>query len=464
MTACVVKIHTKYKKERKAAKGSKGKRMKKKYAILAMCIAVSGMGIVPVHADGIEDPEGLVDAYLKEERSNYNMEGTVSMGVKVASEGVTVEIPVDISLDMDVAGDNMHGEVGVKMEVAGQSMDENFEMYAEKDGSIMSTYLDLDGSWQCSLSNVSETPGFSSASEISEINWTGFEEKEDAYELTTDFSEIKDSLGTEADGIMDEFASSLGSGSSDILDSLGNGEVVYSFDKDTLDLLSVDMEGLEGKTETEISGSSVDLSFTLSMDIDFSDFGKVSEDDVKVPDAVKEEATGEHEGTDPSETETSETEASMGRSSFGAYNGTTLTSGPNVWSVFADDGWAWDMGDDEDGTYSFAAAKNEKYEGATLYVYNKDSSSARMADIEENGFYGYDLEYDGNDEIPFSFDGIKFGDPEETITEILGDPTDEYTVDAEYRTIYYEADDYSYSVRFTIENDRMTAVSVSFLN
>ena len=76
----------------------------------------------------------------------------------------------------------------------------------------------------------------------------------------------------------------------DMIKSAADSEMVYVFDDD-LNMTKFTIKDMKLKTSMEQDGYSMDIEVELNATVECSDFGKVDEDDVKVPDEVVDEAS-----------------------------------------------------------------------------------------------------------------------------------------------------------------------------
>lgn len=276
----------------------------------------------------------------------------------------------------------------------------------------------------------------------------------------------------------------------EFLDEWEKAEVVYVFDKDFY-LQTVDVEGCEFSTTVKEDGMEMDVSVSLALSFEFSDYGQIEEGDVEVPQKVIDEAvssvtmglndsdanvdidwgSGEDDpvpggdidgpGTSaddvPSHTEESRPATTPGKNTnvavsdrLGSLNGVTITTQGDVFeTTFGADGWEWDG---EEG-YSFVVCENSKYEDAELYLYNETRTDTTWNDISTYGSYGYSIDCSFSDSHPaMTWGGITFGATADDVISVYGQP--DYTYSGDMFTTYEYDIDSDTEITFYVYPDR----------
>lgn len=400
----------------------------------------------------------VIERYsAKETEANYNMSGTLTMEIGMDAQGMSVAIPIDLEFDMDMAGKAAHGDMVMSASFMGESMKESAEMYIS-DGKVYMYDSDLE-CWTVSDSDFESNVDGIFAAGLFETAELVVDKKAKTYTVNQSFGDfmenddLKDTFEESAGGVTDMFDMD----EDDIEAAFQDAVVTYVFDTDC-NLLSVALDGCSYKDEVSEDGVTAEVYLNLGFDFDFSKFGEIDEDDVTVPKSVKNEAIDDSDtdsgimdsfggdndvsATVPdeplvpdapsipstpglSESENSPSVTVAGSDVLGAYKGTPITSSANSWSMFESDGWVFD---NEDGEYSFMSCVNDKYEDASLYVYNKDADDTTRSDITDYGFYGYDIDVSWSDNKPdMTFNGLTWGASDSDVTSAYGTPDYTYT-------------------------------------
>ena len=389
-------------------------------------------------------------AEAQKDLESCHIDGKMNMDINLNSpNGVSMSMPYGIEISMDTGKKSAHAVSNVKGTVLGVSQTNKVETYYDIENG--KAYSKQDGSTAWIESN--EKIPIDSLIDTGDVGKSfpeGAELKaeDDKYVIKVDAKDLK------------EFDSYIGM--DDSVGSLGEikvegGDVEYEFDASTYYLIKVTIDDLK------MSGNNSDVNYdaTVNYDIDISEHNEVSEDKYTIPKDVTENTTKESgqsslfPGTNAEtptteapieETPTTEAPATEAPSTsqgetgiavddkYGAINGIPLTTGPNVFSkTFATDGFEID--ESSDNQYSFSVCKNPKYENLNLYVFQKDSLSdnCNKAEIEKNGFYGYEIDASGISDMGsrpnMSWNGVTWGDSYEKIEQQYGKPSDTYDSD-----------------------------------
>lgn len=426
----------------------------------------------------------VVEKYqaLMEETKNYHADMEMEFGISAKGEGVTVDLPITMEVSADVLDDNLHGDMKMTMEFMGQKIDQKAEIYSVRDGRHTSTYLlDEDvGEWTVSEDENSADTTVS----ISGIDPAAFEDAEMEYDKEKGTYTITQSLGDFAEAgdtyelLADAYsgmAEMMNMDPDDFMDEWGSADVIWVFD-DEFYLQSMDVDGCEFSDTIKEDGIEMDVSVSLMLSYEFSDYGKIRDKDVEVPDDVIESAvpsetvvpeiveepvtkTDEAEPENPDqdedivfeepldpdfsqepiqqeETQPGEEPAKAeepvkttpvaGNDQFGSINGKGFTLQGDPWTMFADDGWV--LGLDDDGEYSFKTADNGAYPDAQLYVNNEAMDHVTAEDIRTNGIYGYTVDFLWSEgkRPNMTWNGVTFGASVADIQAAYGEPYSTY--------------------------------------
>lgn len=456
--------------------------MKKKFLALslaaAMCFSLAGCAIdISLPGKSAKDAGEVVAGYmaLMEESVNYHVDMDMDFEIAAKGDGVTIELPIGMGLSVDVMDGNMHGDMAMVIEfMNSMSMDEKAEIYVEQGRRSTTSYMydEADGYWTVSEDNdngASAAAGFSGmdADDFKDAEME-YDKKAGTYTITQSFADFA-VTGDTYDILEDVYggmAEMMEMDPDEFLDEWEKAEVVYVFDKDFY-LQTVDVEGCEFSTTVKEDGMEMDVAVSLALSYAFSDYGEITEKDVKVPDEVIDEAvpsltldlededfnvdisTGEgdidwdDEEThfeepldpgftyDPEEEQGSESAAEdvprTDGDQLGSLNGQAFTLNGDPWTMFANDGWVLSL--DNDGEYTFAEASNGSYPDALLYVNDEDMEDVYAEDIRTYGIYGYTVDFlwcESAKRPAMTWNGITFGATVEDVKAAYGEPDYEY--------------------------------------
>ena len=264
--------------------------MKKLSAVLlsmAMVVSLTGcsMDFSSMFAKKPQNAEQLLEKVVTTDNANVDMNMELSM--EMSAEGLSMTIPIKMNMNMDVAGDNGHGNMSMSMSFMGQKEDVDMEMYYA-DGYFY--YYDEDtDTWYKSDAesmpmNLAQTNGKLDPKyfENAEFN---YDKESDTYTLKQTMEEFMKSdegnaamLNSMGDSLDDEMTQSM-------IEQLGKGSVVYTFDN-KYHLIGLHTEDCSFSTDEE--NYSMSVSYDIEMTL--SNINQISEDDVKLPKKVKEDA------------------------------------------------------------------------------------------------------------------------------------------------------------------------------
>ena len=230
------------------------------------------------------------------------MDMNLSVNVVMSSDGTEFEMPITLKGDMEIAKDAGHGNMEMSMEMMGEAEDMSYELYTVEDGENIVVYsCDKETEEWIKSSSEGASMDASALNEILEndvFKDADLSYKNNEYTMTVPISNL-----LESEYIKDKMSNLSGSASSlgfdedmikEIIESVGKSDIVYVFDDD-LNMTKVSIKDMEFETSTE-EEYSMDLEIKLDLNIEYSDFGKIDEEDVKVPDEVVDEA--EESGSD----------------------------------------------------------------------------------------------------------------------------------------------------------------------
>lgn len=470
------------------------------------CVLLSGCSIsIPGFGAGVSSASDVINKYgeLMEESVNYHADMNMDIDISADAQGVSMTLPIELDLSADILDGNLHGDMDMRASIMGQEMKQSAEIYVESSRRSSKTYMHESTSdyWTVSEDNEQAEIAFG----FSSLDADAFEDATMEYDkekgIYTVVQEFGDFAGSSSlyDSIEDMYASTTESFSvdpDDILESWEDAEVVYVFDKDFY-LLSVSIDGCDYSDTVTESGTDIDISVSLGLDFEFSDYGKIKDSDVEVPDKVAKSAlpsdtiidteirdneptpsapavsepvpsTPEPETTpyvpaNPEPTNPAPTNPApvvTANDILGSYNGIALTAMGDSWDkIFGADGWEFA---NDDGEYGFMSAENPKYEDAELYVFNYNRKDTTRSDILDKGIYGYEIDCTWASKYPaMTWNGITFGASANDIIAVYGNPG--YTYEGSSFTTYeYDVTD-DIEISFYVSPEKgLQRVSVDF--
>lgn len=451
---------------------------------------------------GPKTAQDVIQKWQDKATVNYSLDGSVSAGIDVSADGMSLSIPVDFTMKGDVVDNSSHMDIAMNMEFMGKKVDLSAETYMDLGASTPIVYAQTveDGEKSDWAYSEMESSDFDISSISNrEIDLDLFADSTMSYDKESktytvvqpvksiiesdNFQDIKDKL-SESDITLDDTVSV-----DDVLDAFSAASVVYVFDSD-FNLTELKTEDMVYSQTVESDGKSLDINVAVDVDIKFDNFGKFKVDDVEVPSDIKDSAVKAEDGdmdipigadddvnTTEDDFETPETldettesvteTPTVGTvSNFGkiTYNDTDISYGNVIpFSVFEQDGWVMDT--TQDGEYTFVVCYNEKYPDMTLELYPAGGfvEKATIADINANGISGYAIEGYQTSAAPIiSINGAKlgsatasdviaiYGEPDYKSIDESGNGSVSYyndTEDAELYMYFYEGVLDSFSVR-----------------
>lgn len=432
--------------------------MKKKLLAVVLTIAVVA-SLLTGCSLGQLSAEDIITKSQEADNSNYRMEGDIGFSLNVAADGedqdgMSIDVPISISFDAEVADGETHGEADMKMSFMGEKATTGMEFYIDGD----TRYICQDGGeWVHSKTDDDFSMRGAMSADCFADAEVVYDKDKGTYTITNTLDKLLENKAFRSamQDAIEASGDSLNSvDSDDLLDGLADGKITLVFDCKTFAMLRCSLEEITVEVPMEQDGVKLTLSLELEMDIKFSDFGEVDEDDVRVPKSVKNSAVDAIDDSDfglgldmgikepaiedpaaPSVAEPTQPAVTVpmqsGADVLGSINGVALVNGCGSWdSTFGADGWQLDV--DSDGKYIFVTASNVKYPDADLYVYSKKNVedfmvNSTIADIKDTGFYGYsvDVAYSSN-KANMTWNGLTFGASAEDIAAAYGAPAFTY--------------------------------------
>lgn len=246
--------------------------------------AVMTLSLASCGGESAKTMEDVVDAYkAHEDAGNYALAGTMNMDIKMSSEGLDLEMPMTVDVDMTVTGDKSHGTAGLSASMMGIDMSEAYEFYT--DGEL--TFMCEDGEWglgsedndamdaanmsqalaseelfkKAELTENRETGGWTAVITGDALAGSGLMDNMLDLSTVEDDAELKESMAAD----------------------LAKGKIIYEFDKDCY-LTSIRMEDMNfSETVTE---DGVESTVELSLRLNFTLSGYGSQEEIVVPEEI----------------------------------------------------------------------------------------------------------------------------------------------------------------------------------
>ena len=403
--------------------------------------------------------EDVITKSQEADINNYRMEGGIDFSLNVTADGegqdgMSIDVPVSVSLDAEVADGKAHGEAAMKISFMGEKATTDVEFYM--DGATRYICQDGDG-WERSEADDDFSVRESISADCFADAEVVYDKDKGTYTITNTLGKLMENKAfrNAMQDAIEASGDSLSSvDSDDLLDGLADGKIALTFDSKTFAMMRCTLEEITIEVPMEESGVKLTMSLELEMDVKFSDFGEVDEDDVRIPKSVKSSAVDTTDDSDfglgldmgvkepaiedpaisPVAEPTQPTVSvpmQAGADVLGSINGVALTNGCGNWdATFGAGGWQLDA--DSDGKYIFVTASNAKYPDADLYVYSKKNVedfmvNSTIVDIKDTGFYGYSIDAAYSSNKPnMTWNGLTFGASAEDIAAAYGTPAFTY--------------------------------------
>lgn len=217
---------------------------------------------------------------------NYHVDMTADMSANFL--GQSISMPIKLALD--VAGDNSHGTMEADLTSIG-SEKMSSELYGEKDGDSYYQYTSAENgdqkSWyKTKQSDANLADQVTSKKILAEAEFSKTEDG--GYQLTIPAEKLLDAMNDS-----DEFSGMLQNMDNEAMkDAISQSKATYTFDKDCRPQklsFSIDYQIDSSGNSTDDQDSSAG-SMKVAFDFDFSNFGGIDAESVKVPEDVKKSA------------------------------------------------------------------------------------------------------------------------------------------------------------------------------
>ena len=476
--------------------------MKKKLIIFITLLSTIGGSLTGCTLPSLTAPktaEDLAQRYASNFTDNFRIKVESDEDVVVSAAGSSEKLKMNTEMNFDINGSLLHGDTKMDIASTQQTSNVNLEMYSDGEN----TWHKTDGGqWEVTSVDADSKLNFGEVDpEIFKGATLDYNKDDGLYIVSLSLKDIdidKNPITSYVNIGDTNLFNGLFS-ENEMLSALNECTLVYTFDKDYT-LCSLSMDDVVYHTTKDIQGTPADITVTMSLNIEFSEYNKIKKEDVEVPTDVKSSAipsnkeTSAYDFADDSADEVSteitdveELEEAIQKSTdemfddvdsalstedegtnanndtysdidsrdqnsvavsddyLGSYNGINLAaSGNDFDSILGVDGWEMDVSDD--GQYDFISCTNKNYdEDITFYVYSADEEKATINGIKTYGFSGYkiDTSFCKSDKVPnMTWNGVRLGASMNDIIAAYGTPDDKYE-DGSYESLTYNISDSS---------------------
>lgn len=443
--------------------------MKKFFAgAMAICLSfvLCSCGSLDIFDSGPKNASDLMNKVQESlTEKNYALDGSLEMGISVESSGFSLNIPIEISVNGKVNGDESFSKMSIAASVLGQNTTEEIEVYKTKDKIYTNDgnqwiVSDAEESTEKPLESDNVLSGFLALDAFSEADMTV---NDNLYTVELPMSEIDKndlielfSFGTNGDSIVTE---------GDMAKALSEGTLVYVVEKDGKNyfLQSIVMDDVTCEIKSEDTGVGYPMDISIGFEFNLSDHGSITKEDVAVPDnAIEEAAEKQNEPDQNLPTNTTSEDKITGSSSdeltansensvFAVYGTRVLTPG-SVGVDFFSNEFSYDENDI--GEYSFLPLEYKANNYVNLYLYGSDPDSSE--NILSDKIYGYKFstipdELSSGNLPKVSFGNVSWGSSKDSVKKEFGDPDHDYASDGYWSLSYDLGDLLNDGATYTLE-------------
>ena len=277
------------------------KKYAKIFALMMSLVLVIGV----LSACSLMGPRSAKDCFEKNLSASaaldsYHMDVDMEMGMNMSFNDPTVaaqfeefmgvktfDIPIDITMSVDVGKDTAHADMDMSLSMLGQKMSEKGEMYLDAKEGCTYTKMDSDNGWTKSDSEDGDmfTQLFDEK-DLENVDWDKMEFKktDDGYVVTGPVEAFGDGFITDStsayldDMDVDDF-------------SLDSGDVEFKFNKKCV-MTEASIKDLTMTGKADLGSDMGDMNATITLDatFEYSKFNEVDEDDYAIPKKVMKDA------------------------------------------------------------------------------------------------------------------------------------------------------------------------------
>ena len=270
--------------------------MKKKLTMIgAAFVLVVGMaGIFSACGGGgseaqITDAASLAAANQSAQADveNYHMDMDMDMDMTLKMDGLkealgtdSMNVPMKMTMSMDSGKETAHADSNTSMSMMGQSMEQPAEMYIDIANGATYTKAEGTETWTKTETDSSMTEMLNSVTEMSAdiLEKAKFAETEEEYTLTLDAGELGEAIKE-----MNLFSSYSDMGMDMKEFNITEGQIIYTFYKDSALIKKIDMQGLNIQANGEMQGSAIDMQVKLTDTMNYSQYGEIDPKTYAIP-------------------------------------------------------------------------------------------------------------------------------------------------------------------------------------
>nr|MCR5153762.1 hypothetical protein [Lachnospiraceae bacterium] len=227
-----------------------------------------------------------IESTKLEDAKNFEVKEVFDINISIEYLGMTLEMPVNNETVMVTKDDHAHAFANTHTEVFGQQIDNNQEIYYG-DG-VAYTYTDDAGRWVYSQNDFEQVLKLANVAEMD------FTHASCTYNTETETYTIEDTYkniagdNEEMKMIFNEAFAALGEygiNGEELFETLGKCTMTYEYDASCRLVYSA-MKGFEYTASTDMGN----IKMTISLELEYSRYGEVKDEEVIVPESVKESA------------------------------------------------------------------------------------------------------------------------------------------------------------------------------
>jgi len=270
--------------------------MKKKLTMIgAAFVLVIGMaGLLSACGGGggnaqITDAASLAAAHQSAQGKveNYHMDMDMDMDMTIKMDGLkealgsdSMNVPMKMTMSMDAGKEAAHADSNTSMSMMGQSMEQPAEMYIDIANGVTYTKADGTEQWTKTETDSSMSEMMNSVTEMSAdiLEKAKFAETEEGYTLTLDAGDLGEAIKE-----MNLFNSYSAAGMDMEEFNISEGQITYTFYKDTALIKQIDMQGLNIKAKGEMQGAAIDMQIKLTDTMNYSQYGEIDPKAYAIP-------------------------------------------------------------------------------------------------------------------------------------------------------------------------------------
>ena len=247
----------------------------------------------------------LYKAYAEKQTDNYHVDTFVDMNVaffvdtaqtetgeeteESEDNDITLSMPMSMQYNIDRAGSNMHGYLGMHTDSDfADTKDMHGELYADltdKDAPLLYTGAeDEEGKISWVKSDMSGFPiELENYADSSLFENAEMEYKDGEYIVKVDGAKLAELL--DMSDLIDTFGEAIDANRDEMAKAFADAEATYTFN-DKYQLTRINMTGFDYSYLSEETGVPTSATITLNYYMDFSQYGEIKADDLKIPDDV----------------------------------------------------------------------------------------------------------------------------------------------------------------------------------